>query len=216
MRYLFNRKRGFRSTEGERFQFAFFVVGMVALLVVAFVLGIQVGRIVEKNAEQRRKEANKFAGPIEIGKETESEIQKDLGVFAEEAGKVPPVTPPSAGEHLSETEKSLTFRDVLAKKEPEPILLVKPTPKKKPTKQADAARSASTGTLRVQVAAFRDPGAAEVFRKRLQKDGFQVVVVRGGRYHKVIVGPYPDKDAADRAIRKLKTEWKVNPFLVRR
>ena len=215
MRYLYNKKRRLRGTEGERFQFAFFVVGVVVLLAVAFVLGLQVGRIVEKNAEERRNEANKFGGPIEIGEESGSEIRKDLGVFSEEAAKVPPVTPPSPDEHLSETEKSLTFRETLAKKEPEPILLVKPAPKQK-TQEETAAPSLPSGKLLVQVAAFRDRAAAGNFRKRLRKDGFNAVIVQKGGYHKVIVGPYPDKDAANRAIRKLKSDWKVNPFLVRR
>ena len=216
MRYLYNKKRGFRSSEGERFQFAFFVVGAIVLLAVAFVIGLQVGRVVEKNAEQRRIEANKVKGRIVIGNEAESEIRKDLGVFSEEAGNVPPVPPPSAGEHLNETEKSLTFRETLAKKDPEPVLLVRPAPTKKETKRTTAAKDAPKGTLMVQVAAFRDKAAAEAFRKRLEKDGFQVEMRLGGGYHKVVVGPYPDRAAANRAIRKLKSEWKVNPFLVRR
>lgn len=215
MRYLFNKKRRFRGMEGERFQFAFFVVGVVVLLAVAFVLGLQVGRIVEKNAAERRKEANKFGGPIEIGEEPGSGIRKDLGAFSEEAAKVPPVTPPSPDAHLSETEKSLTFRETLAKKEPEPILLVKPAPEQNAQKKP-AARPEPAGELMVQVAAFRDRGAAGNFRNRLQKDGFNAVIVQKGGYHKVIVGPYPDKDAANRAIGKLKSDWKVKPFLVRK
>ena len=216
MRYLYNKKRGFRSSEGERFQFAFFVVGAIVLLAVAFVLGLQVGRIVEKNAQKRRIEANKQEGTIVIGKEAESEIRKDLGVFSEEAGKVPPVPPPSAGEHLNETEKNLTFRETLAKKDPEPVLLVRPTPTKKEPARTTAAKTATKGTLMVQVAAFRDRTAAEAFRKRLEKGGFRVEMTLRGGYHKVLVGPYPDREAANRAIRKLKSEWKVNPFLVRK
>jgi cell division protein FtsN len=216
VRYLYNKKRGFRGSEGERFQFAFFVVGAIVLLAVAFVLGLQVGRIVEKNAERRRIEANKQEGAIVIGKEAESEIRKDLGVFSEEAGKVPPVPPPSAGEHLNETEKSLTFRETLAKKDPDPILLVRPTPVKKEPARTTTTKTAPKGTLMVQVAAFRDRAAAEAFRKRLEKGGFQVEMRQGGGYHKVVVGPYPDRESADRAIRKLKSEWKVSPFLVRR
>ncbi len=216
MRYLYNKKRGFRSSEGERFQFAFFVVGAIVLLAAAFVIGLQVGRVVEKHAEQRRSEANRMEGPIEIAKETESEIQRDLGVFSEEAGNVPSVPPPSAGEHLNETEKNLTFRETLAKKDPEPILLVRPTPAEKGTKRTAAAKTAPKGTLMVQVAAFHDRAAAEGFRKRLQKDGFQADMVTKGGFHKVVVGPYPDRKSANRAIRKLKSEWKVNSFLVRR
>ena len=158
-----------------------------------------------------------MVGPIEIRKEAESEIQKDLGVFAEEAGKVPSVPPPSADEQLTETEKSLTFRETLVKKEPEPILLVKPRPGSKGAQTAAPVRAATIGKLMVQAAALRDRKAAESFRNRLEKAGFKATVQqeRPGEYHKVLVGPYPDRDAADRAIRKLKSEWNVKAFLVR-
>jgi cytochrome oxidase assembly protein ShyY1 len=77
VRTLFNKRRGYRGSDRERSQFAFFVVGTVVLLAVSFVLGVQVGRIIEKNAEKRKREANRVAGPIEIRKQTESEIRKD-------------------------------------------------------------------------------------------------------------------------------------------
>ena len=219
MKYLYNKKRSFRRAEGERSQFAFFVVGAVVLLAVAFVIGLQVGRVVEKNAERRKNEANKVAGPIEIGKESDSEIRKDIGVFSEEAGKVPPVTPPSADARLTETEKSLTFRETLSKKESDPVLLVKPAPGKTGSAPA-ASHPGGAAKLMIQVAAFRERKAAEAFRKRLEKDGWKTAVVQGpggksGNYHKVVVGPYPDREAANRAIGKLKSEWKMNAFLVR-
>jgi len=218
VRSLYNKKRNFRRAEGERSQFAFFVVGAVVLLAVAFVIGLQVGRVVEKNAERRRNEANKVAGPIEIGKENDSEIRKDIGVFAEEAGKVPPVPPPSADARLTETEKSLTFRETLSKKESAPVLLVKPAPGKTGSDPA-ASHPGGPAKRMIQVAAFRDRKAAEAFRKRLEKDGWKTAVVQGpggksGDYHKVVVGPYPERDAANLAIRKLKSEWKMNAFLV--
>jgi len=68
----------------------------------------------------------------------------------------------------------------------------------------------------VQVAAFRDRENAEGLRKSLLKDGFRADVERRGGFHKVVVGPFPDKDAANRTIRKLKAERKVDPILVRR
>jgi cell division protein FtsN len=218
VRYLYNKRRNFHRTQGERSQFAFFVVGAVVLLAVVFVIGLQVGRVVEKNAERRRNEAEKTAGPIEVGKESDSEIRKDIGAFSEEAGKIPPVTPPSADSRLTETEKSLTFRETLSKKESSPVLLVKPAPGKKGS-EPGASHPGGAGKLMVQVAAFRDRKAAETFRKRLEKDGWKAAVVqraagKSGNYHKVLVGPYPDRDAANRAIRKLKTEWKMNAFLV--
>jgi cell division protein FtsN len=220
VRTLFNKRRGYRGSDRERSQFAFFVVGTVVLLAVSFVLGVQVGRIIEKNAEKRKREANRVAGPIEIRKQTESEIRKDLGVFSEEAGKVPSVALPSADARLNETEKNLTFRETLAKKEPEPVLLVKPSPGKTAGKRTSSAKTTSEGKLMVQAAAFRVRKMAESFRQRLEKGGFKATVVRGksgksAGYYKVFVGPYPNKDAANRAIRKLKSKWKVEAFLVR-
>jgi cell division protein FtsN len=220
VRTLFSKRRGYRGADRERSQFAFFVVGTVVLLAVSFVLGIQVGRIIEKSAEKRRREASRVAGPIEIQKHTESEIRKDLGVFSEEAGKVPSVDLPSAGARLNETEKNLTFRETLAKKEPEPVLLVKPSPGKTAGKKTSSAKTPSSGDLMVQAAAFRSRNMAESFKKKLEKSGFQAKVVhrksgKSAGYYKVVVGPFPTKDAANRAIRKLKSEWKVKAFLVR-
>ncbi len=220
MRTLFNKRRGYRGSDRERSQFAFFVVGTVVLLAVSFVLGVQVGRIIEKNAEKRKREANRVAGPIEIRKQTESEIRKDLGVFSEEAGKVPSVALPSADARLNETEKNLTFRETLAKKEPEPVLLVTPSPGKTTGNKSSSTKTARKGTLMVQAAAFRDRNMAEAFRQRLEKDGFKTTVVhrksrKPAGFYKVFVGPYTNKDAANRAIRKLKSKWKVEAFLVR-
>jgi cell division protein FtsN len=221
VRTLFNKRRGYRGRDRERSQFAFFVVGTVVLLAVSFVLGIQVGRIIEKNAAKRKREASRVAGPIEVRKKTESQIRKDLGVFSEEAGKVPSVDLPSAGARLNETEKNLTFRETLAKKEPEPVLLVTPSPGKTAGKKRSSAKTARKGRLMVQAAAFRVRKMAESFRQRLEKDGFKTAVVHGksgksAGFYKVFVGPYANKDAANRAIRKLKSKWKVKAFLVRR
>ncbi len=220
MKTLFSKRRGYRGADRERSQFAFFVVGTVVLLAVSFVLGVQVGRIIEKNAEKRRKEANRIAGPIEIQKQTETEIRKDLGVFSEEAGKVPSVDLPSADARLNETEKNLTFRETLSKKEPEPVLLGKPSPGKTEGAKTPLARIPGEGEMMVQAAAFRAGNMAESFRQKLEKGGFRAIVVRGksgksAGYYKVVVGPYPTKEEANRAIRKLKSEWKVKAFLVR-
>jgi cell division protein FtsN len=220
VRTLFNKRRGYRGSDRERSQFAFFVVGTVVLLAVSFVLGVQVGRIIEKNTAKRKREASRVAGPIEVRKKAESEIRKDLGVFSEEAGKVSSVDLPSADARLNETEKNLTFRETLAKKEPEPVLLVTPSPGKTTGNKSSSTKTARKGTLMVQAAAFRDRNMAEAFRQRLEKDGFKTTVVhrksrKPAGFYKVFVGPYTNKDAANRAIRKLKSKWKVKAFLVR-
>lgn len=220
MKTLYNKTRGFRGGDREKSQFAFFVACAVVLLAVAFVLGIQAGRIIEKHAQQRRIEANKVGGSIEVRKESGTEIQKDLGAFSEEAGRVPPVPPPSADARLKETEKSVTFRDTLSGRAAAPALIVKQPPRKKAPERTRAAHQSVHGKWLVQAGAFRDRKAAEAFRRRLEKGGFRASIVKGtagkaGRLYRVVVGPYGDRDASNRAIRKLKTEWKVNAFPVR-
>lgn len=117
---------------------------------------------------------------------------------------------------LDKTGKSVTFREPLAKKESEPVLLVKPPPATKAPEQAAPIRRPKGENYMVQVAAFRNPEYAETLRKQLLKDGMKAVVEPGDKYHVVIAGPYPDKSAANDAIRKLKAERKLDPFLVRR
>ncbi len=219
MKTLFNRSRGFRGGDREKSQFAFFVACAVVLLAVAFVLGIQAGRIIEKRAQARRIEANKAGGPIEVRKESGAEIRKDLGVFSEEAGQVPAVRPPSADARLKETEKNVTFRDTLSGRASAPALIVKQPPRKKAPGAARAPHRSVHGKWLVQAGAFRERKAAEAFRRRLEKGGFRASIVEGkagkaGRLYRVLVGPYGDRDAGNRAIRKLKTEWKVNAFPV--
>jgi lysophospholipase L1-like esterase len=117
---------------------------------------------------------------------------------------------------LNRTEKSVPFREAPVKREAaEPILLVKPSPTTK-VPEAAPSRPLQVESYMVQVAAFRNPESAETLRKQLLKDGFKAVVQQGGRYKKVLVGPYPDKNAANQAIRKLKAERKLDPFLVQR
>ena len=103
-----------------------------------------------------------------------------------------------------------------AKKEADPIPLVKSPPAKKSPEIAVPSGTPRGERYMVQVAAFRNPEFAETLRKQLLIDGYKAVIQPTNKYHKVIVGPYPDKSAANQAIRKLKAERKLEPILVRR
>lgn len=55
---------------------------------------------------------------------------------------------------------------------------------------------APTTGFAVQLGAFRDESAAEALVARLRSQGFNGFVMSGDGWHRVRVGPLPDRDAA--------------------
>jgi len=216
---LYN-KQGRRRGDGEGHSYAFFAVGAIVVLAAVFVIGLQVGRVIEKDAAVPDARAGKTS-PAPAGKETSpradaADIRKDLGAFSEEASKVPVVPPPIA---VDEGEKKFTFPETLEKKEATTVPLVQA---KKDGPAATGARPAPSSAARkyiVQAGAFRDKGAAEAQRKKLGKAGYAVRVVPAARknrqrYFRVLLGPFPDGEAAKKAVRRLKSEMKIEAILI--
>ncbi|HWS14599.1 MAG TPA: hypothetical protein VN450_00250, partial [Candidatus Methylomirabilis sp.] len=121
-------KLGFRRGDPERHSFAFFVLGTLVVIAVAFFLGFQLGRYVEKNAG---KGAEGKAGLRGTPRDNSSrsaasaEIRKDLSAFSTEATNVPAVAPPvaaplTAGDELKKTESEATYPEALSRKDPSP------------------------------------------------------------------------------------------------
>jgi cell division septation protein DedD len=207
---LYNKK-GQRRGEGERGPFAFFAVGAVVVLAAVFVIGLQVGRVIEKGAAAPESRGGK-SSPA-------SDIRKDLGSFSEETLKVPVVPPPFASSDLNEVEKKLTFQETLAKKEATTVPLVRPAQKDNAASRGSTAAGASdVRRYSVQAGSFREKKAAEAFRKRLDKAGYAVRIVAAakkdrGKVFRVVAGPYPDVETARKAVRRLKNEMKIDAFL---
>ncbi len=211
MTTLYNRKYG--GGNGERRSCAFFVAGGLAVLAAVFLIGLQVGRYIEKSAASRESQ------PGKTGQDNAPDIRKDLGAFSEEASRVRPVPPPDADNAVKETEKSVTFPETLARKDPGPVPLVAPG-----GKSGGAPKAAETSAPRekpffVQSGVFRNKGSAQQMKARLSKSRYPVKVVesRGkrGALFRVLVGPYGRKDAAVKTKRKLKAEMKIDAVLVR-
>lgn len=219
MKTLYNR-RGIRRGDGDRSQFAFFLTGAVVVLAVVFVIGIQVGRVIEKNAATKEVASGKTGGPIVLGKETSREISREIGAFSEEAEKLGSPPAPSPEERVRETERSVTFRETLGKKEAVQPKLVK-SANEKPAARENRSTAAMAGTrLYVQVAAFRERDGADAMRKRLEKAGYSAIIApsassTSGVILRVLVGPYTGKSEAGSALRKLAGEFRNQPFLVR-
>lgn len=218
MRSLYNRK-GLRRGGGEKHSFAFFATGAVAVLAAVFLIGLQAGRVLEKRSAQREVAAGKPGGAIVVGTESASEIRREIGAFSEEAEKLPAVPPPSAEERVRETERSLTFRETLEKRDPAPAVLSRSATAPPAIEQGAAARAPREGRVFVQAAAFRDRGAAERMRLRLARAGYPGVTIAGGAgtgtaLHRVLVGPYTGKKTAARAMARIAAELGVKGFLV--
>lgn len=210
MKSLYN-KRGHRRGEGEGHSFAFFAVGAVVVLAAVFVIGLQVGRVVEKRAAAPDVRGGKSAPAVDI--------RKDLGAYSEETQKVPVVPPPFASTTVNEVEKKLTFQETLSKKDPTTVPLVKPAKKDDAASRGSAA-AAGSGVRKysVQAGSFRDKKAAEAFRKRLDEAGYAVRIVPAAKKNRekvfrVVAGPYPDAEAGRKAVRRLKKEMKIDAFL---
>lgn len=208
MKTLYNRKYG----DGERRSFAFFVAGGLAVLAAVFLIGLQVGRYVEKSGASREEPAGKAA------QDNAPDIRKDLGAFSEEAARVRPVPPPDADNGVKATEKSVTFPETLARKDPGPVPLVAPQAKTGDAPRATAKAPREKPFL-LQSAVFRNKGSAQQMKARLSKAGYpaRIVESRGKKEarFRVLVGPYSKKEAAVKAKRKLKAEMKIDAVLVR-
>jgi cell division protein FtsN len=219
---LYNKK-GQRRGEGERHQFAFFAIGAIVVLAAVFVIGLQVGRVIEKSSAAPDAQGGKNApspGSQAAPPVVASDIRKDLGAYSEEAVKVPIVPPPDAKSTVNEVEKKLTFQETLAKKEPTPVPLVRAAQKDNTVSPGgEAARASGARKYVVQAGAFREKRTAEAYRKRLDKAGYAVRVVQasrknGEKYYRVLVGPFPDIEAARKAVRRLKDEMKIDAYMI--
>jgi len=218
MKRLYNR-RGVRRGDGERSQFAFFLTGAIVVLAVVFVIGIQAGRVIEKHAASKEVASGKAGGAIVVGKDRGEEIGREIGSFPGGAGKADASPGSSPEERVRDTERSVTFRETLERKEAvPPKLTVSPPERTSSSPKRDAAASGSR--LYVQAAAFRKREGAEAMQKRLRAAGFPSIISpamagSSGMIHRVLVGPFAGNRDAGTAREKIAEEFRTRPYLVR-
>ena len=221
MRSLRHKLR-YRRGDPDRHSFAFFIVGTLVVIAVAFFLGFQLGRYVEKSAF---KEAGGKAGPRGPAAEngarsaTSAEIRKEMSAFSEEASKIPEVAPPAAkpptaGDDLRKTEAEATFPVSLSRKDPSP----EPMSRKK--EQAKVASSPGKGKFMLQAGAMKTQDSAESLRKRLDRSGYRAKVVHAttpklGVVYRVRVGPFGTREEAAKAMKAIRSEMKIDVILLK-
>jgi len=215
-------KLGFRRSDPDNHQFAFFVVSVLVVIAVAFFLGFQLGRYVEKGVgkEAGEKVASRgTAGEKDARISTSAEIRKEMSAYSEEAVKIPAVAPPAAipptaGDDLRKTEAEATFPEALSRKDPSP----EPMGKKK-EKPPVAASSGGTKFL-LQAGAMKTRESAEALRKRLDRSGYKAKVVHAttpkqGEVYRVRIGPFGSRDDAMKAMKAIRTEMKIDVILLK-
>lgn len=217
MRYLYNKK-GVRGGDGERGQFAFFVIGAIVVITVVFVIGLQIGRVIEKGSWKPEGPS----GKVVVGESPRDngaiDIRKTLGAYSEDAAKIRAVPPPSAKEQAGETEKGLTFRETLAKKDSVPVPLERPVPGASGTPSPANLRTGGGGRFVLQAGAFRRKPTAEATLGRLVRAGYPAAVSEsagkdGNPLYRVVVGPYAAKGDAVKAAKRIKDDMKINAFV---
>jgi len=215
-------KLGFRRGDPERRSFAFFVVGTLVVIAVAFFLGFQLGRYVEKSAGKETAGKIAHLGPAaENGARiaTSAEIRKDMSAFSEEALKIPAVPPPAAipptaGDDLKKTESEATFPESLSRKDPSP----EPMVKKKETARVYA--PSGEAKFMLQAGAMKSRETAEGLRKRLDRRGYNAKVIHAktrtlGEVYRVRVGPFGSRGEAMKAMKAIRAEMKIDVILLK-
>jgi cell division septation protein DedD len=215
-------KLRYRRGDPDRHSFAFFIVGTLVVIAVAFFLGFQLGRYVEKSAVKEAGGKFVFSAPAaENGARiaTPAEIRKDMSVFSEEALKIPGVAPPAAipptaREDLKKTESEATFRESLSRKDPSP------EPMGKIKEKAKVSSPPVEAKFMLQAGAMKSRKSADALLKRLVRSGYKAKVDRAttpthGEVYRVRVGPYGSRDEAMKAMKAIRTEMKIDVILLK-
>ena len=227
MRSLRHKLR-LRRGDPDRHSFAFFVLGSLVVIAVAFYLGFQLGRYVEKGAGKEA--AGKIAprgSSAENGARiaTSAEIRKDMSVFSEEASKIPAVAPPAAipptaGDDLRKTESEATFHESLSRKDPSPEPMGKKKEKEKEKEKAKVSSPSGEAKFMLQAGAMKSRETAEALRRRLDRGGYKAKVIRVttqplGEVYRVRVGPFGSRDEAMKAMKAIRAEMKIDVILLK-
>jgi len=223
-------KLGFRRGDPERHSFAFFVVATLVVIAVAFFLGFQLGRYVEKGAWKEAGGNIAPRGPAgENGARipTSAEIRKDISAFSEEAVKIPAVappaaTPPTAGEDLKKTESEATFPEALSREDPspEPMGKKKEKEKEKEKEKAPVVSPSRLAKFMLQAGAMKNRDAADALRRRLERGGYKAMVIRAtprknGEVYRVRVGPFGSHEEATKAMKAIRSGMKIDVILLK-
>ncbi len=188
---------------------------LVLLVVILCVASFMFGRWVERQRIGPQVSSRTGAGE-EAGIE-EVDISKDLTFFdtlrTDQVQTLPPGSTPPAPQPQQPAQRQAATSAPRAAQQPTGAASV-PSPK-----TAAAARPASGGRrsvsegVMIQVFAGSDRAAADAIRKKLRAKGYTALLISSGGTHKVRVGPYADRDEAQRAANLLRDQEHLTTWI---
>lgn len=184
-----------REFQLETRHLAFLIVLVVALCLASFMLGRWVER---QNAGPAVSDA--VTRPEGATVTDEGDVSKDLTFF--------------------DTLKNERPAPLESAPEPAPARAMKPvasraaaaSPPPATPRPADSRRSVSDGVM-IQVFASKDKAAADAIRKRLRARGYTALLVPDGGSWKVRVGPYADREEAERSAAVLRQQENLKTWI---
>jgi cell division septation protein DedD len=182
-----------REFQLETRHLAFLIVLVVALCLASFMLGRWVER---QNAGPAVSEA--IARPDAAAVSEEGDVAKDLTFFDSLKNDSPAP--------LETVHESAPVRQA----KPEPSRAASQSPS--PPRASDSRRSVNEGVM-IQVFASRDKAAADAIRKRLRTRGYTALLVADAGSWKVRVGPYADREEAERSAAVLREQENLKTWI---
>lgn len=159
----------------------FITITVMLLMVVVFALGVERGKIIARPAIS-------IAIPAQGSPSTQ----------ARPAAQKPQVAPPQPA---AATQQAATLQSTAIKIKTVPIAKVAPM-------QQAAAADKTARPYTIVAATFANKGTAAQEMTRLKKDGFDAMLVQSGRYFRLCIGAYPDKESAQGSLKRVKQRYK--------
>jgi cell division septation protein DedD len=188
-------------------------------------LGQDLQALRERVQDQQARQLQTYSDAVES--KSDLDFYEDLKASGENLAIDPALTrsppQPTMDAATEETAEPATPSDIPVKRrmpglQPKQNAVVRP-PRPEP-KAAEARPAAAEGAFTLQVASLRDPQMADEMVARLRRQGYQVVrsgvtIPGKGRWYRVQVGRFSDRQAADATIRALESKG-LKPILVSR
>ena len=189
---------------------AIFIMVIVSICINIFFLlmGILIGKD-DIKWEQQQAVVPAAAGEITPG--VDLDMENELSVFEQQETRAPVDIAPLEDSLAAEQEQAPEPID--PDPEPEPVRVEsKPKPREVSPPTAEDLRPVESGYW-IQVVALTEQDKAEQFRDRMKSGGFPAAILNEGGYYKVRVGPFQDRDRAEREKEAINTRFKVKSWI---
>lgn len=205
-----------RKKKGGGIGFKFLIVSLLIIMFVIFIIGLQIGRVVEKTSKEGKgnRVVTKTFDEEDVGEKIRSDIasMREDGKQGDSASGLAPETAPVVDE-----KKPSAQRAKIPKQVDKQSVTKVPSSQRKKRKTAAVTRQ----LLFLQVGVFSVEKNADSMKRRLAKYGLKVTIEtykqsNGKVLRKVLVGPYSTASEVTKEREKIERLTGTKPVLVRR